>query len=78
MTAAAHDALRVDVGRIELGAGAEVRAHRALGVGANDHEAPARGGAVGRGRNVELHPDAPQVVREHLAEGVIGDPADER
>ena len=51
----ALDQRLVDVGRVELGAGTEERAHRALGVGRDDHEAATGRRTVGRGRRVEVH-----------------------
>ena len=74
----ARDQCLVDVALVELRARAQEGAHCALGVGCDDHEATSgRCAGDGEGR-LEMHAHAAQVVREDLAEGVVGHPADVR
>ncbi len=71
------DDLVVDVVGADVVAGAEKRAHGALGIGRHHDQAPARGRTAPGGRGGELDAGRPDVAGEHLAERVIAHLADE-
>ena len=67
------DQAHVDVGLAEMDGGPEKRPHGPLGVGRDEDEAAAGGGAVGGARSVVEHSRRAKVVAEDLAELVIAD-----
>ena len=72
-----RDEVVVDVVRAELGRRAEKRAHGAVGVGGDHHEAASGRRAAGDGEGLELDAGRTDIVTEHPPELVVAHPPDE-
>ena len=69
--------IKIEVFGLEIHRGAQVGAHRALGIGGHQDQAAGRGGTVVRGGRVELGADGADVVAEDAPELVVAHAADE-